>query len=140
MELIERALGEYGTMEIPGSTDNPEILKYFHEIGHDWVEHEETAWCSAYVNWVAKVCGYEHSGALDARSWLKKGSVVLDFKLGDVAIFWRESPDSWRGHVGFPIRRDGDSVWVLGGNQNNMVRITPYPYNRLLGYRRLNKI
>ena len=140
MELIEKALNEYGTMEIPGNTDNPDILKYFHEIGHEWVEHDELSWCSAFVNWVAKTSGYEYSGELNARSWLGVGEVVLDFELGDVAILWRESPTSWKGHVGFPIRRDGDNLWLLGGNQNNMVRISAYPYSRLLGYRRLKKI
>ena len=140
MELIEKALGEYGTMEIPGQVDNPSIMKYFHEIGHEWVEHDELAWCSAYCNWVAKTCGYEFSGKLDARSWLGVGNIVVDFELGDLAILWRISPNSWAGHVGFVIRRDGDSIWLLGGNQNNMVRISPYPHSRLLGYRRLNKI
>ena len=140
MGLIERALGEYGVMEIPGHMDNPDILKYFHEIGHEWVEHDETAWCSAYVNWVAKKEGCEYTGKLNARSWLDVGEIVLNFQLGDVAILWRENPSSWKGHVGFPIRKEGDTIWLLGGNQTNMVRISPYPYNRVLGYRRLDKI
>jgi hypothetical protein len=28
-------------------------------------------------------------------------------------------------------------IYVLGGNQNNQVKISAYPDNRLLGYRRL---
>ena len=127
-------------MEVPGEMDNPSILKYFHEIGHEWVEHDELAWCSAYCNWVAKMCGYEYTGKLNARSWLDVGNIVIDFELGDLAILWRVNPDSKWGHVGFPIRRDENSIWILGGNQSNMVRISPYPFSRLLGYRRLNKI
>ena len=140
MELIEKALREYGVMEIVGDTDNPDILKYFHEIGHEWVLNDETAWCSAFVNWVAKTCGYEYTGKLNARSWLDIGSVILDFELGDVAVLWRGSPDGWKGHVGFPVRKTEHHIWLLGGNQSNMVRISPYPIDRLLGYRRLKKV
>jgi uncharacterized protein (TIGR02594 family) len=140
MNLIETALSEYGVMEIPGAEHNPDILRYFDEIGHEWVDDDETAWCSAFVNWVAKTCGYEYSGKLNARSWLDVGDVILNFELGDIAILWRVSPDSWQGHVGFPVRKDGDTLWLLGGNQNNMVCVRPYPYSRLLGYRRLKKV
>jgi len=55
-----------------------------------------------------------------------------------VAIFYRGDPGGWQGHVGLFVRIEGDSVLVLGGNQSNQVKISPYPYSRLLGYRELN--
>ena len=140
MALIERALSQYGIKEIPGVENNPEIMKYFEIINQTWVQSEATAWCSAFVNWVAKMEGCEVSGKLNARSWLNTGYKVRSYKDADIVIFWRESPDSWKGHVGFPITKEGSEIWTLGGNQNNMVKISPYPESRVLGYRRLYKL
>lgn len=148
-ELIEIALGEYAVEEIPGEEDNPRILQYFAEIGHQWVKDDETAWCSAFVNWVATKAGYERSNKLNARSWLDIGVEITGgaykyvgdlVHIGDVLIFWRESKDSWKGHVGFYINEDEDYYYVLGGNQGNKVQISKYPKSRLLGIRRLRKI
>lgn len=139
-DLIVKALGQYGIIEFPGKEDNPEILKYFNIIGQSWVKSDEMSWCAVYVSWCAKVCGYEHSVELDARSWLKVGEPVLDVKIGDIVIYWREAKNSWKGHVGFPIRTEGNVIWTLGGNQSNMVKISPYPETRVLGFRRLKKI
>ncbi len=145
MKLIQTALGEYGVKEISGRQDNPEVLKYFNIIGFDGSKlKDETAWCSAFVNWVAKISGYEHSGKLNARSWLSVGQHVGTtgdgFQLGDIAIFWRERPDSWKGHVAFPINQIGGWIFCLGGNQSNRVCIQAYPASRLLEYRRLRRM
>jgi uncharacterized protein (TIGR02594 family) len=139
-EIVKAALAEYGVIEQSGPEDNsPRILDYFKEIGHSWVKTDETAWCSAFVNYVAKVAGYEYSGKLNARSWLDIGLPTDDPEIGDVVIFWRVDPDSWKGHVGIFIKKDGDDVLVLGGNQKNQVRISKYPGYRVLGYRILNR-
>jgi len=54
---------------------------------------------------------------------------------GAVTVFWRGSPDSWKGHVAFWLRREGSRIWVLGGNQANSVSAKPYPASRLLATR-----
>jgi uncharacterized protein (TIGR02594 family) len=128
-------------MEIDGPENNPEVMKYYHETGRTWVNSEETAWCDAFMDWCAMQAGYAPTPGLNARAWLDVGEVVVDFNLDDdiIAILWRGDPDGWRGHVGIPIRKTDKHLWLLGGNQSNMVRISPYPIGRLLGYRRLNK-
>jgi uncharacterized protein (TIGR02594 family) len=139
--LIDTIHGEIGVIEFEGPAyNNQEILKYFQEIGHKWVKTDETAWCSAFANWAAKICGLEYSGALDARSWLGVGIPVVDPEMGDVCIFWRESIESWKGHVAFYIGEDARNFWVLGGNQSNQVCIRRYPKYRLLEIRRLREI
>lgn len=136
--LITIALNQYGVQERPGSKEhNPVIVNYFKEIGQTWVKDDETAWCSAFVNWVAHKCGMERSGKLDARSWLNVGVNVEKPEIGDVVVFWRDAPTSWKGHVAFFINETDTHVYVLGGNQNNMVNISPYLKSRVLGYRRL---
>ena len=138
LNLIRIALGEYGRTEISGPNANPEVMKYYDEIGHSWVDDDSVSWCAAFANWVAKEGGCEMTGKLDARSFLKIGEEVTKPMLGDVVVFWRGTPDSWKGHVGFYIRDNETAIWVLGGNQGiGQVNITPYTKTRLLGYRRL---
>ncbi|CAL2105483.1 conserved hypothetical protein [Tenacibaculum sp. 190524A02b] len=136
--LLKIALSQYGVEEIKGKKDNPQIVKYFTEIGFNGEKlKDETAWCSAFANWVAKKAGKVISGKLNARSWLKVGAIVNNPIIGDVVILWRESPKSWKGHVGFFIKETSRYVYLLGGNQGNKVSIAKYPKNRVLGYRRL---
>lgn len=139
MDMLKLALSFYGLKEITGKADNPIILNWFKEIGHGWVANDETAWCSCFMNYCALKCGLEMSGLLTARSWENVGVKVENPKLGDIVIFWREKPGSWKGHVGWYISEDDTFVYTLGGNQNNSVCIKPYPKYRLLGYRRLRE-
>lgn len=143
-EMFSHAMDFYGLEELPGDDDNPQILEFFDYIGHEWVKSEDTAWCSAFINYLAKKTGYEYSGKLDARSWMQVGSPIITPTVGDVVVLWRVHPNDWRGHVGLFVRDDDKYVWVLGGNQNNMVNIKPYPKQSpsygLLGYRMLEKI
>jgi len=137
MKPIEKALSQYGIRETVGKKHNQEVLKYFHLIGHEWVTTDETAWCSAFVNWACKMTVRKHSGALNARSWLTIGDHVCNPELGDIVVLWRDKPSSWKGHVGFFVRQTKSWIYVLGGNQSNKVCIKAYPKSRLLGYRRV---
>lgn len=129
-------LQEYGTKEIVGPDHNPEVLKYFKEAGFPQIIDDETSWCSAFINWTQMKAGRKGTGSLAARSWMNWGESVFEPRLGDIAVFWRTTPNSWQGHVGYYISNDGTGVWVLGGNQSNMVNIARYPGTQLLGYRR----
>ena len=140
-DILKIALSQYGIIEIPSKEKNsPDIMRYFNDIGHKWVKDDETAWCSAFINWVALKAGCEKSDKLDARSWLKVGEVTLEPEPGDIVIFWRVKPDSWKGHVSIYINKINDAIYCLGGNQGNMVQVSSYPAGRLLGYRKLKKI
>jgi uncharacterized protein (TIGR02594 family) len=138
-EVFKRALSQYGLKEIAGERHNPQILQYFQVAGHKWVQNDELAWCSAFVNWCAREENFESTGKLNARSWLDVGLEVNTPEIGDLVIYWRVSKDSVYGHVGFYINTHQGYIYTLGGNQGNMVNITPYPEYRLLGYRRLRK-
>ena len=139
-EILLEMLRHYGLKEIFGKTHNPEILAMFAEIGYDFVKDDETAWCSASLNYFCKKLGYERSGKLDARSWLKLPVMVLKPQMGDIVILWRNNPASWEGHVGLYISSDMDTIYILGGNQNNQIQISPYPRERVLGYRQARKL
>ena len=76
--------------------------------------------------------------ALNARSWLNVGYSVQAPQVGDVVVLWRDSIDSWQGHVGFFLNRCNSQVYLIGGNQSNSVSVQAYDIERVLSYRRLS--
>lgn len=141
-DILKTAILEIGTKEIKGSSHNEKIIQYAKEAGMDWVNDDETPWCSTFVNWCAKQSGLELSGKANARSWMDVGdNVDSDPIPGDIVIFWRGSKDSWKGHVGIFMGFDKSNkfVFTLGGNQSNSVNISRYKYAQVLGFRRLEK-
>ncbi len=136
--MVQIALQEYGTAAAAGDANNPRILEYLRVAGlSSDIKDDETAWCGTFVSYCAVTAGYKlPAGNAGARNWLKFGTEATDPKMGDVVVFWRESKDSWKGHVAILIRRQGDIVYVLGGNQGRQVSIVGMPTDRVLGYRR----
>ena len=135
---------DYGLKEIPGPVDNPTIVAWFKEIGFSEVQDDETAWCSCCLNVMAKRAGLEYSGKLTARSWMQTGKSTDDPHIGDVVVFWRGQKTGWQGHVGLfaGYTSDKKQIYVLGGNQGNMLTIRASPVSALafglLGFRQLN--
>jgi uncharacterized protein (TIGR02594 family) len=136
--ILETAKQHLGLKEWPGAPDNPEIVAMFEEVGHGWVQDDETAWCAAFVGSVLAQVGLQHTGKLNARSYEHWGVEVpmREARPGDIVVFWRETPDSWKGHVAILVRFDGDRVIVRGGNQGNSVSDAPYPVARIVSIRR----
>lgn len=143
MERILRlATNELGIREIIGSEHNPRILEYAQESGLNWVNDDETPWCSIFMNWVATKANFERSGSALARSWLNVGQSIADPEPGDVVVYWRENKTGTKGHVGIFMgySQDRTRIYTLGGNQQNSVSISAYPSDRLLDFRRISKI
>lgn len=134
----EYALDDVGTWEWAGNAHNPKVLQYFNDVGHGWVQDDETAWCAAFVGAMLKKAGVQGTGKLNARSYLKWGRPVdlEDAKPGDIVVFSRGNPNGWQGHVAFYVSHSKNHINVLGGNQANQVNVKPYRRSRLLGVRR----
>jgi uncharacterized protein (TIGR02594 family) len=140
-EAMLKLLCQYiGLKEIVGIEHNEKIVSWFHDLGFRWIHDDETSWCSLTINWIAWKLGVERSMKLDARSWLNCGSHANNPMPGDVVVFWRENINSWKGHVGLfmGFTNSKSGIYTLGGNQNNEINITIYPFERLLGIRCLN--
>lgn len=137
-QLVQIAAGEIGVKEINGNEHNPRILEYQDMTGLSF-GNDEVAWCSIFANWCALQAGLPRSNAANARSWLKVGRKTSFPVPGDVVVIWRESPSSWKGHVGLfmGFNHDGSEVFILGGNQNDEVNIQQFDIGRVLQYRRL---
>lgn len=139
--LLQIAFVELNTKEIQGSVHNPRIVEYAERSNLAGIKDDETPWCSTFVNFVCDEANLPKTNRANARSWLQVGRSVDDPEPGDIVIFWRESPHSWKGHVGFFLgfNTDNTKVFCLGGNQGNKVSIAPYDAAKVLGYRRLEE-
>lgn len=139
MKAYELAEKEIGTVEWQNG-NNPTVVAYFKDAGHPHVKDDETAWCAAFVGAMLHRAGLPKTGKLNARSYLEWGTPVsrADAKPGDIVILKRGT-SSWQGHVGFFVRDTGNSITLLGGNQNNAVNRRAYRVDggQLLGIRRL---
>lgn len=66
-----------------------------------------------------------------AANWTRFGRRLDTGRYGAVLVFWRGSPTSWKGHVGFYWGEDGTHYHVLGGNQGNSVNVARIEKGRL---------
>jgi uncharacterized protein (TIGR02594 family) len=129
------ARSEIGVKEFAGEADNPKIMGYFKDAGFAGIDSESTSWCAGFANACLERAGVPGSKSLAARSFLQWGKKVTKPKPGDIVVFWRNSPTSWQGHVGFYLSETPTHIAVLGGNQGDSVKIANYPKSQLLGYR-----
>ena len=141
MTPYEIAQGFIGTTEAPGAADNPEILEMYATIGQDWIEHDEVAWCAAFVGHCLEKAGLRSTRKLTARSYLEWGIPIemADAQPGDIVVFRRGS-SAWQGHVGFFVAQRGAWIEVLGGNQGDAVNIRRFAVAKLLGVRRAGNV
>lgn len=139
--LIKEARKYFGVEEIEGNQHNKAILNFFKETGNGSIKTDEDAWCSVFVGYCAKQAGLNYSKKANAKSWLEQGTATSNPKPGDIVVFWREDPESWKGHVAIYLGKDEttNEVICLGGNQDDQVCIRQYSVNQVVGYRSLTK-
>jgi uncharacterized protein (TIGR02594 family) len=146
-DLAERFIG---IREIPGSTDNPQVLAML-RLDAQWPLGDEVPWCSAFINYVCWLLRLPRSKSLMARSWLGVGTAIGfdEAKPGfDIVILRRLGTDQpgpdvldAPGHVGFfsgfVNPEELEQVAILGGNQGDSVSVAMYGTHRILGIRRI---
>ena len=118
----------------------------FHEVGDNqgieqFIQQAKCGqpgdpWCAIWAN--AKL---EQSGIIGTRSASSQSfRQSLNFvalegpALGALAVFWRGSPTSGLGHVGFYMGETPTQILVLGGNESDAVRQQFETRNQLIGY------
>jgi len=133
------AKSQLGIKEVAGSgasRSNPKVDAYFRDAGFPGM-YDDTSWCAAFVSSMLKRSGYPVLKDLTARSGRTYGTRLEKPRIGCIVVFWRESPSSWKGHIGFVtgINHSTKTLKVLGGNQSNAVTEQTFPMNRVLAYR-----
>lgn len=63
------------------------------------------------------------------------GAALEQPLFGCIAVLSRDDPTGWKGHVGFFLRTDAQSIFLLGGNQLDQVCEHYYPKATVLAYR-----
>lgn len=130
-----RARKYIGVREIPGRQHNPLIVRMWERIKAAFRD-DETPWCAAFVGSVLELCNIQSTRSAAARSYQTWG-VKIDRPIpGCIVVFWRGSPRSYSGHVGFVtgITKMGQLV-VLGGNQGDVVCEKAFDRSRVVSYR-----
>jgi len=146
--LAERWIG---TKELPGGKDNPFVLGML-QLDQSWPSHDEVPWCSAFANFICWQLRLPRSKDLRARSWLDIGRAIklAEARVGfDILVLNRGGnpqpifdPQKQKdpAHVTFYGGVDDHGqVLGLGGNQGNMVRVSPQNISELLSVRRLKE-
>jgi len=106
------------------------------ELNAGGAAHDETAWCSSFVNYCVEKTGLRGTDSKAARSWHDQhwGRDVTSVPgEGDIVVFSRHGPTDEGGHVGFFIADEDDQIRVLGGNQGNRISIRLFPKDGSLG-------
>lgn len=134
-----------GVREMPGrgkKNAHPSILAAFAAAGHDHIVDDEISWCAA------KMCQWQSQDGLPmppivaerlmGLSWEKMGMAVApeEAQRGDICTFYYEGRDSWKRHVCYYLGREGNKIWVIGGNQKNAVTVMSWSVNDLAKIRR----
>jgi uncharacterized protein (TIGR02594 family) len=131
------AVENVGLKEVSGRDDNPTIMQFYKDCGHPEIEHDETAWCAAFVGACLKRAGKPVSKPVElnlmARSYLKYGTPTKP-RPGAVFVMARGKPPS--GHVGFVVDvHDDGTMRTLEGNVSNQVKYARRPISDAIGFR-----
>lgn len=128
----------YGLREKDGPDSEAEVLGIINWAMPSITDDSKVAWCAIALSYFIDLYCGPFEPIKTARSFLNIGMRVKKPKCGDIVVYWRNSINSWQGHVGIVVRVDKDgSIWTLGGNQDNQVNIKSYSPSRVLGYVRI---
>lgn len=140
VELPWLAIAEanIGVAEIPGPKNHPVIVAAHKLAGLKGSQQTDTtAWCSSFHKYVYHEAGISLELLKPfkawARDWMKFGE-PCDFRKGATLVFERNGAGG-DSHVTYGMRRDGDRILCLGGNQGNRVKLSYYPASSLLACR-----
>lgn len=135
-KALKIALSFYGTLEAPGSANNPVIMGWAKETGvSGWYADDAVAWCGLFEGMCNFRAGWHISPELlSALSWAKWGTHVDNDKamLGDTLVFVRPGG----GHVAKYIAESEDDFLIYGGNQSDKVGFEVISKDRLFAVRR----
>jgi uncharacterized protein (TIGR02594 family) len=134
MPWFEEAQRLVGVKELAGHRNNNVILDWATGTGIPY-KSDDIPWCGLFVaHCVGSTLSSEPlpTNPLGARNWRKFGAPCAPC-LGAVLVFWRVSPNGFKGHVGFYAGQEGNGIFhVLGGNQADSVSVARIAKDRLL--------
>ncbi len=125
-----------GTRETPGVGSNPVILDWATDMNVMY-KSDDIPWCGLFTGQCITATLPDEpvpAGLLRARAWERFG-IPTRPTMGAVMVFWRRSPGSGLGHVGFYAGEDAAAFRILGGNQSDSVSLAWIDKARLVAAR-----
>lgn len=134
---LDIAKQELGVHETPGTAATERIIEY---DKHTTLKatSDEVAWCSAFANFVVDSAGDPGTHSAAARSWLDWGVPLPNPTPGCIVVLDRhDDSNPTAAHVTFFAGECHDPAFFqgLGGNQSDSVKISNFPYAKVLGFR-----
>jgi uncharacterized protein (TIGR02594 family) len=118
----------------------------FHEIGNNQgigtfiaqahCGQQGDPWCAIWANAKIEQAGLPGTRSASSQSFRTNANFVKlgGPALGAISVYWRGSPNSGLGHVGFYMGETDTQISTLGGNESDAVRIQFEPRTQLIGY------
>lgn len=126
-----------GAGEVGGNNKGPFVKKYLAGAGLS----EGNPWCASFVSWCfLHACGGDKKkmpfpylpGARNLfRACRTRGFEVKDPAAGDLIVWWRESLQSGKGHIGFVESVKDGYVYTVEGNKTAKVARFRYVQGRI---------
>lgn len=119
---LTAALKEVGQREQPGNR-GPVVQRYV-TMSHCGTVGEP--WCAIFANAMLESTGTHGTRSPASQSFTRDPNFVKlsGPALGCLVVYWRGSPHSGLGHVGFYYGEDGHSfINTVGGNESDMVKV-----------------
>jgi len=137
---LSEAFEDLDLTEIRGDLHEPRIISMFAVVGHSWVKDDETAWCGAAVGAWLIAAGIHldqipKAERLSARGYLKLGRSCPGPLYGAIGVKRRVGGTPSQGHVGLVVAANQATIWMIGGNQSDSVKVAPFKRSEFLGYR-----
>lgn len=153
--MVAEARRLFGTLETPGTADNPVILRWADEVAAaqptaynrwagNWYNDDSTPWCGLFM----AVCAIRSNpdkrpermppnNWLAAASWSAFGVPVpiSALALGDICVKARPGGNHVFIYVG--ESPNGETIYGLGGNQGDAVSIAPFKRKDVTAARRV---
>jgi uncharacterized protein (TIGR02594 family) len=98
--------------------------------------HLGDPWCAIWANAKLEQSGIQGTRSPSSQSFRHDANFVKlnGPALGAIAVYWRSSPTSGLGHVGFYLGETATQILTLGGNESDAVREQFEPRSQLFGY------
>ncbi len=121
-----------GVKEIKGAKHNSFIILWLKTLSAWWSD-DEVPWCGVFAAHCMKKAECKLPRYwMRAKDWLNWGQELSEPCVGCIVVFERQGG----GHVGFVVGKDIDNnLMVLGGNQGDAVKVSPFDVSRVVGYR-----
>jgi len=129
---IIEAQRHIGVKEIKGIKTNSFIAIWLKNL-KAWWDSDEVAWCGVFVAHCMKKAECKLPKYwMRAKDWLNWGQKIIQPCVGCIVVFERDGG----GHVGFVVGQDvNKNLMVLGGNQGDAVKVSPFQIERVAGFR-----